>query len=505
MTGVAKGYHCQACTESRLPRLFPVSSQDDSEPGRHAAIDNFYWEHPVSHSWCRGTVLVDRGSRHVCVYLHQVEPEKRLLGNTVASEVMMALDSWMKHMGRFETLLTDPEGCFCDWEFRNWLSDREIMWLPCPGEAHWKNGLAERMVQMCKESATRCAKRLPPDTPMQLLFDGISSAHGDLYRSRGFSPFQLLHGRLPPGLGLDLSTESLPAMSRHAHDTVLAGKLLVKQHSYRAYLEHVTSNREAAQRLHQNRPLSHWKSGDIVWYWRNSDKKVGGVRTAKKNGMYRGPAKVMLQERKVFNGQSVPTSTVWIVDGVTLIRCSAYHLRAATTTEILTENLSNTELKNFEDLSKTLKKGVYLDLMSQTIPTPVEEFEDDGTVPTRSNGPVEVREASREDPIVFVPFPVPVPHEEYEYVANSPGQLDGLTERASASTGPAYHDMSTPPRAPRLGRTPPTVDPPHHKHHRMVSLEFPLTEGEIEDLAKDTMTAFIGLTSSHRLKLRCLS
>ena len=144
-----------------------------------------------------------------------MEPEKRLLGNTIATEVMLALDTWMKHMGRFKTLLTDLEGCFCDWEFRNLLSDLEIMWLPTSGEAHWRNGLAERMVQLCKESATWRAKRLLQDTPLQLLFDGISSAHGDLHRSRGPSPFQFLHGRLPPGLGLDLPSESMEVCARH--------------------------------------------------------------------------------------------------------------------------------------------------------------------------------------------------------------------------------------------------------------------------------------------------
>ena len=36
----------------------------------------------------------------------------------------------------------------------------------------------------------------------------------------------------------------------------------------------------------------------------------------------------------------------------------------------------------------------------------------------------------------------------------------------------------------------------------MVSLEFRLTEGEIEDLAKDTMTAFIGLASSRKAEIK---
>ena len=78
--GVAKGYHCDACAEAKLPRLFPLFAQDDSEPGKHAAIDHFYWQHPLSGSWCRGLAVVDRGSRHVGVYLHQVEPSKTCWG-----------------------------------------------------------------------------------------------------------------------------------------------------------------------------------------------------------------------------------------------------------------------------------------------------------------------------------------------------------------------------------------------------------------------------------------
>lgn len=38
-----------ACAECKAPRLFPISSLDESDLGKHAAVGSFYWEHPVTH------------------------------------------------------------------------------------------------------------------------------------------------------------------------------------------------------------------------------------------------------------------------------------------------------------------------------------------------------------------------------------------------------------------------------------------------------------------------
>ena len=56
---------------------------------------------------------------------------------------------------------------------------------------------------MLKNAATRAARRAPEDTSCEALFDDCTEAHNESHRRRGYSPFQLLSGRSPPGLPLD--------------------------------------------------------------------------------------------------------------------------------------------------------------------------------------------------------------------------------------------------------------------------------------------------------------
>ena len=71
--------------------------------------------------------------------------------------------------------------------------------------------------------------------------------------------------------------------------------------------------------------------------------------------MFRGPARVLLQERKHKDGTMQNTSTVWLVDGDRLVRCSSYHLRAATKSEVLMDAVSQTEQSDFREASRALK------------------------------------------------------------------------------------------------------------------------------------------------------
>ena len=59
------------------------------------------------------------------------------------------------------------------------------------------------MFDVLKNAATRAARRVLEDTSCEVLFDDCTEAHNELHRRRGYSPFQLLIGRSPPGLPLD--------------------------------------------------------------------------------------------------------------------------------------------------------------------------------------------------------------------------------------------------------------------------------------------------------------
>ena len=181
----------------------PVTSGKVMEPGAVLQMENFYWKHPFKEVHVKGTLLVDASSRAAVVWIWRTAPRQELLGNVSASEARRMLqESWFKFYGRPETVMTDPEGCFRERLIREWLASKNVKWDPQPAEAAWRIGILDKVLDVLKNAATRAARRAPEDTSCEVLFDD-SETHNELHRRRGYSPFQLLIGRPPPGLPLD--------------------------------------------------------------------------------------------------------------------------------------------------------------------------------------------------------------------------------------------------------------------------------------------------------------
>ena len=123
-----------------------------------------------------------------------------------------------------------------------------------------------------------------------------------------------------------------------------------------------------------------------MWYWREGK---GNQRLVHRSGAYRGPAKVLMQERKYIQGES--KESVWIVDGDTLIRCPPYHLRSTTRTEDALDSIAMSENSDFQSMTARLKKGMFLDLLRQQGPTDSEMCCEETKEPTRDDRPRNLR------------------------------------------------------------------------------------------------------------------
>ena len=87
--------------------------------------------------------VVDASSRAAVVRIWRTAPRQELLGNVSASEARWMLqESWFKFYGRPETVMTDPEGCFRERLFREWLASKNVKWDPQPAEAAWRIGIS---------------------------------------------------------------------------------------------------------------------------------------------------------------------------------------------------------------------------------------------------------------------------------------------------------------------------------------------------------------------------
>ena len=112
-------------------------------------------------------------------------------------------DLWFKYYTRPMAVMTDPEGCFREKPFREWLASKSVRWDPLLGEAAWRTGVLDKVLDATNNYATRAARRAPHDTPCEDMFDNCTEAHNELHRRRGYSPFQRRIGRSPLGLPLE--------------------------------------------------------------------------------------------------------------------------------------------------------------------------------------------------------------------------------------------------------------------------------------------------------------
>ena len=182
--------------------------------------------------------------------------------------------------------------------FRERLASKNAKWDLQPAEAAWRIGILDKVLDVLKNAATRAARRAPEDTSCEALFDDCTEAHDELHRRRGYSPFQLLIGRSPPGLPLDgdkqLGEESASLTSDGRH------RLHIQRECYRAFLDEDMSLQQKRREMHKSRPFRVWSSGEWCWFWRSRAHLHRRTKASRqfKEGAFLGPARVLLQERE---------------------------------------------------------------------------------------------------------------------------------------------------------------------------------------------------------------
>ena len=366
VVAAAKLFECPACHRHSRLKLDPVSSGKLYEPGEHLGQDNFEWTHPQTKKRVLGVVSVDLGSRAITVrVLREAAPRAGAVdsvGNATGQMMKDMIKDWIEHYGRPAVLHTDPEGCFRERAFREWLREQKVEWQASPAGAHFRMGIVEKCVDIIKASATKSAQALPLDTDAEEILKNCAYAHNELSRTRGYSPWQMLLGRSPPGLGMPSDMLKGPVTSQEARDSRMA----IREACFKEYISaelHLQSQRIAT---HRNRPYQIWSAGQRVWYWRDGR---GGIRRAKGKGGSFAPGTVLLHERKLDeNGDARHGGAVWIVDGDLLLRSHPHHLRSFTESESILDTVGKDEWKSYIDLIQKLPEGAFTDLLEHKGP-----------------------------------------------------------------------------------------------------------------------------------------
>ena len=273
----AKLLRCSACEEAKPKLSRPVTSDRVTAPAEYVGFDGFQWKHPSNGQHCRAILIGDRASKHCIVSVGKETNYKDNLGNYTGAQVPKILQNeWVRHYSRPKVLQFDPEGAFVeDAHFKTWMSSQSICPDVLPGEASWKLGPINKMIDSVKEMATKLAKRLPDDITAQEIFDAVTIAHSDLHRQNGFAPCQLMMGRTPAGIGV--TEPRLGEASAVLASEPMQKLLQVQREAYHVYLDHHKDVMAHKLAVHRSRPFSTWASGEWCWCWRQG-KQTGQQR-----------------------------------------------------------------------------------------------------------------------------------------------------------------------------------------------------------------------------------
>ena len=301
------------------------------------------WSSPADGQFLLETPLEGGAS---VIRIWRTAPRQELLGNVSASEARQMLqESWFKFYGRPETVMTDPEGCFRERLFREWLASKNVKWDPQPAEAAWRMGILDKVLDVLKNAATRAARRAP-----------------EVRRLHRVDPHPDCHW-MDKQLG-EVSA-SLASDGRH--------RLHIQRECYRAYLDEEMSLQQKRREMHKSRPFRVWSSGEWCWFWCSRAHLHRRTKASRqfKEGAFLGAARVLLQERERKGDDLKYKAVVWVVDGHQLVRCSSTHLRPVSTAEQTLCSLRDGEALTFQQVVQELPKRNFVDLVGQ--PSPVEE------------------------------------------------------------------------------------------------------------------------------------
>ncbi|CAE7420984.1 RE1 [Symbiodinium sp. CCMP2592] len=115
----------------------------------------------------------------------------------------------------------------------------------------------------------------------------------------------------------------------------------------RAEAEKALCDWQAQQRINRamnsrSRPCATYSPGDLVYFWRTQESGQGRKSPGSKHGRFLGPARILATEgRKESDGSLRPGSSVWLVRGRSLMKCSPEQLRHASAREEHLEALAS--------------------------------------------------------------------------------------------------------------------------------------------------------------------
>ena len=307
----AREYACEACLKRQRPRAARIVALASAKAfGDVVDMDTYHIKHGTKKY--KVLALMDEYTRYEVDHLIKKETS----GNVVRSSVK----GWVNTFGAMRMLRTDMAGAHMSQRLKDFCTAYHVKLQLIPEGAHHRLGALERNHAVRREQIGIFLERNPSyDVAKSVTV--TCAARNRLHNARGYSPVQRVFGSQPrlPG-GLDEEYFSIAENDSRTQEGKVLEDMRMRADAAEAYHQANMSEKLRAAMLARNRPIRReYVLGEWVYYWRTAkDSKLVKAH-------WHGPGMVVCNE--VSGTDEDRATTVWVVHGASLLRCTPEQLR----------------------------------------------------------------------------------------------------------------------------------------------------------------------------------
>ena len=248
---------------------------------------------------------------------------------------------WEPCFGVPEVVRIDPDGACRSRELDQHFQSLNVELDHIPADAHWKISIVERTIQWIKELMSKCAIDHPEYDHEMILCQAVRTWN-QREPVKGYSPFQWMFGRAPDAEGRMFTPDvhRLPGSLLHHPSGSLQHAENLRIVSEKAFIDWQYQTKLSRAKNSRSRNYDMYMPGDLVYFWRLQGQGRKGGNSGLRHGAFAGPARILAMDTKIKDNMVAPSSIVWLVRGMRLIKATVEQLRRATEHELLVHELT---------------------------------------------------------------------------------------------------------------------------------------------------------------------
>ena len=338
---LARNFRCNTCEERKRPQPRRLANLEVStDRCKIIQMDAAHWTPSPGdpRNKCQFLVVVDEASRFAVAKIFRKDGG----GHVKASDITSTYHTiWEPCFGVPEVVRIDPDGACRSRELDQHFQSLNVELDHIPADAHWKISIVERTIQWIEELMSKCAIDHPEYDHEMILCQAVRTWNQS-EPVKGYSPFQWMFGRALDAEGRMFTPDvhRLPGSLLHHPSGSLQHAENLRIVGEKAFIDWQYQTKLSRAKNSRSRNYVMYMPGDLVYFWRLQGQGRKGGKFGLKHGAFAGPARILAMETKIKDNMVAPSSIVWLVRGMRLIKATVEQLRRATEREVLVHELT---------------------------------------------------------------------------------------------------------------------------------------------------------------------